>query len=85
MLCSFAINQKAGTQEHDEIMFHFRTYLSTVVCNSFGETGWEKQEQTEDPIFAEGEAFDIFIVIKIGYYDVRNLKKQNKLINNLIK
>lgn len=66
-------------------MFHFKTYLSNVVCNTFGKKGWEKEEWIEDPIFAEGEAFDIFMVIRKGFYDVRSLKKQNELINNLIK
>lgn len=63
-------------------MFHFRTYLSSVVCDSFGEAGWENQQRTEDAIFAEGEAFDIFILTQEVGYEVKSLEKQNELINN---
>ncbi|XP_053097441.1 cytolytic toxin-alpha-like [Pangasianodon hypophthalmus] len=66
----FEINQKAGPHKHDENIFHFKTYLSCVVCDTFCNDEWEKQQLTEDPIFAEGEAFDIFMLTKQGSYDV---------------
>lgn len=78
ILCSFEINQKAGPREHDKNIFHFKTYLSVVVCNTFGSTGWEKEQIEKDAIFAEGEAFDIFMLTSPGHYDVRSLKKQNE-------
>ncbi|KAF5886871.1 verrucotoxin subunit beta-like [Clarias magur] len=66
----FAINLKAGRHEFDENMFHFTTDLSSVVCDTFSNAGWEKQELIEDPMFAEGEPFDIFILVSQLFYNV---------------
>lgn len=66
IFCSFEINQKAGPHEHDENIFHFKTYLPSAACDSFRNAAWEKQQCIEDPIFADGEAFDIFMLTKKG-------------------
>lgn len=80
MICSFKINHEAGPNRKDDIIFHFKTYLSKVVCNSLSDA-----ETTEDPIFAEREAFDIFTLIEDEVFDVRSLNRLNEFIKFFIK
>ncbi|KAF5886872.1 neoverrucotoxin subunit beta-like [Clarias magur] len=66
----FELNLKVGPNERDKNIIHMKSYLSDV---AFRNAGWEKQEWIRDPIFAEGEAFDVFILVgQIGYYVIVN-------------
>lgn len=68
---SFEINQKVGPHEHDENIFQFKTDLSSVVYNNYHDGEWKQQRYIEEPIFVEGEAFDIFLLATQLKYHVR--------------
>lgn len=58
----------------------FKTDLNSVVCNSCYDGEWGNEQHTENEIFADGEAFDIFIFNSPGHFDVRKITEQNDWI-----
>ncbi|GAA6085433.1 cytolytic toxin-alpha [Tachysurus ichikawai] len=75
----FEINQKVGPHEHDENIFQFKTDLSSVVYNNYHDGEWKQQRYIEEPIFVEGEAFDIFLLAtQLKYHVFVNGRQLNK-------
>ncbi|XP_060764608.1 cytolytic toxin-alpha-like [Neoarius graeffei] len=66
----FEINYKTGPNDGDDIAFQFRPELKAVVCNSCKNGKWEDKESKEEALFAEGEIFDIIMIITQNAYEV---------------
>ncbi|KAK3521420.1 hypothetical protein QTP70_004446 [Hemibagrus guttatus] len=62
----FEIALKTGPQKDDDVAFLFKTTLGSVVFNSRSTGQWQKELSDDRAIFAEGEAFDVFMLITPG-------------------
>ncbi|XP_076839553.1 verrucotoxin subunit beta-like [Brachyhypopomus gauderio] len=67
---SFVINLKTGPKDDDDIVFHFESRVTYVVCNSFRNGNWETESNTDWCPFAKGGTFDMFMVITPDVYEV---------------